>query len=151
MPRIYEEIQSSKGLLAFARGLCRCWFDIDRLWSLSRFGLDAWDCANPGVMEDSATLFPECQKGSLYLMTLEAHRKLFGSWKYSKPLAALSSVFFLASDWNSLTSGEWTYPLGQQFRHQRGNESFTTMTATISKRGARTDNLPNTVLKRRRR
>jgi hypothetical protein len=32
-------------------------------------------------MEDSPTSLPECQKGSSYLMTLEAHRKLFGSWK----------------------------------------------------------------------
>jgi hypothetical protein len=29
-----------------------------------------------------------------------------------------------------------TYPLGQQFRHRRGNESFTTMTATVKTGGA---------------
>ena len=32
-----------------------------------------------------------------------------------------------------------TYPLGQQFRHRRGNESFATMTATIKTWGAHSE------------
>jgi hypothetical protein len=101
--------------------------------SLSRFG------DNTGVIDFPPDLFfnAVCRQRAFGCMSWHNLDRRFPATV--PPIALRPTVRKLRYEFGLQMPEFGTYPLGQQFRYRRGNESFTTMTAAIKTRSVHSE------------